>query len=206
MRNSTIVPIVEGWGEVDAAPLLLRRLCERKNIWNIKIGSPINAHGITNITRANGLERFLEVAKRRAECDGVLVLLDAESDCPREVAEKLATRARHHSPHLPTAIVAAKHHYENWLLASSETIAGRSGLQEHLEVIANPESIPDPKRWLTNNMPQGRAYKETLDQAPLSQAINIDLVSQRSRSFRRLEHAMEQLIVCVQSGTAMITP
>jgi len=206
MRTATIVPIVEGPGEVEAAPLLLRRLCERKEYWNIKVDRPINAHGIGNITKVNGLEGYLEVAARRNECNGILVLLDAEGDCSKEVAKNLAERAKQHSPHLSTVVVAAKHHYENWFLGSAETIAGKRGLKQNLELIDNPESIPDPKRWLTDRMVQGKAYRETLDQAPLSQAIDIELVRQRSRSFRRFEHALEQLLDSILSGQPSITP
>lgn len=146
MPTSTIVPIVEGPGEVEALPLLLRRMFEHKGRWNIKIQRPINAHGISNIIKPNGLERFLRLASKRDSCDAVLLLLDAEGDCAKEVAEQLSTRAKIYNPLMPTAVVAAKHHYENWILGSAETIAGQRGLQKDLDIINDPESIPDPKR------------------------------------------------------------
>ncbi len=206
MGFSSIVPIVEGPGEVEAASLLLRRMLERNHSWNIRIQRPINAHGIGNIIKLNGLGRFLKVAEKRDACHAVLILLDAEGSCAREVAGRLATRARNHSPHLPIAVVAAKCHYENWLLGSTETLAGKSGLKDSLEIISDPESVPDSKRWLTDHMEKGKAYKETFDQAPLSKAIDIDLVCQRARSFRRLEQALEQLICSIKSGTPLISP
>lgn len=39
-----IQPIVEGYGEVEAVPILLRRFIEEANAWDIVIGRPIRCN------------------------------------------------------------------------------------------------------------------------------------------------------------------
>jgi hypothetical protein len=205
MANSIII-IVEGPGEIDAVPILLRRLLLERQNYDVTIQSPINAHGLGNLTTEKGLEKFLTLALKRPSCSGILIMVDADVDCAKQIAEELAGRARNHNPHVATVIVAAKYRYENWFLASTETLGGKRGLAADLPIVTEPERIPDAKRWITNHKSQGRTYKETLDQAPLSQLIDIKLVSQRSRSFRRLVHAVDELLDSISTGTPLITP
>ncbi len=206
MEQATLIPIVEGYGEVNAVPILLRRILYDKNIYNINIDNPINAHNRPNILKQNGLERFIEVALRRKYCDALLVLLDADDDCAKELGFLLANRLQAICAHVPAAVVVAKRCYESWFLGSTETLAGKRGLANPLQAVSDPETVPNPKRWLTEHMPGSRAYKETSDQAALTQLLDCRLVRNRSRSFRRLEHALDQLVTCLQKNTVMITP
>ncbi len=206
MLIGSIVTIIEGPGEVDAFPILLRRLLALRQIYGISVQRPINAHGIGNLTTPNGLEKFLKLAENRGSCDAILILIDADVGCAKEIALEFANRARIHNPHIATAVVAAKYRYENWFLASFETLAGQRGLEAILPCLIDPEGIPDPKRWISNYKIKGRTYRETADQAPLSQLINLNLVSTRSRSFRRLENAVDELLGCISSKIPQITP
>jgi hypothetical protein len=132
--------------------------------------------------------------------------LDADIDCAKNLSIYLAKRAFLHNPHISTVIVAAKYRYENWFLASIETLKGNCGLQENLQVIDFPEDIPDPKRWLTVNMVPGRAYRETMDMVVMTQLLDTNLVFQRSRSFKRLVHAVDELLHSISSGKPRVTP
>ncbi|MBW1936585.1 MAG: DUF4276 family protein [Candidatus Hodarchaeales archaeon] len=202
-----IVPIVEGDGEVKAVPILLHRTLEYMQKWQIRISyPPINAHGIGNLLKEGGLEKFLKLAIRRDYCYGIIVIIDADTYCARDVAMGLAKRALNHNPHIPTAIVAAKYRYENWFLASIETIKEYHIFRKDMPIIYEPESIPDPIRWLEKHMDQRRAYRETMDQEELTKKINLDLALERSRSFKRLFHATEELLNSISSGIAKISP
>jgi hypothetical protein len=195
----TIVTIVEGDGEVGALPVLLRRLVGHHH--SVHFVRPKNAHTRNNLTKPGGLERFLELARSEG-CDGALVLLDADKVCAAELAWELAERARDVGLPFPVAIVCVKCEYEAWFLASLETIKGRPGIPAGTVYEGDVESKPGVKEWLTAQMPPGRAYKETQDQAPLSAMLDLDLVRQRSRSFRRLEHAVEELL----AGVLAVSP
>jgi hypothetical protein len=205
MIKGIIGIIVEGPGEVEAVPILLRRLLEERQAYGVTIQKSINANGIGNIKAQKGLERFLKLAEIHS-CNAILVLIDADVDCAKSIASELADRARLQNPHIATAVVAAKYRFENWFPASLETLSGRRNFQTELPIITDPEAMPDPKRWISNHKTKGRIYKETMDQAPMSQLIDLGLVSQRSRSFRRLVHAVDELLDSISTATPQITP
>ena len=140
------------------------------------------------------LEKFLFHARNTKGCMAILVLLDADKDCPRELGAQLALRARDSGVGIPVAVVCAKRNYESWFLASDKDFAG------------NAEEFGGAKAWLTNRLPPGLAYKETKDQASLSATMNIEAAFQASRSFRRLCSALEELVDCIDSGTVRVTP
>ena len=101
----------------------------------------------------------------------------------------------------PVEIVCAHWSYESWFLASLETIKGQRGISEAAALSLDAEDIQNPKQWLTNQMPDGQAYKETLHQASLSSFIDIEITYHNSRSFRRLCHALELLLDRTSSPT-----
>lgn len=55
-------------------------------------------------------------------------------------------------------------------------------------------------------MPRGQRYKETTNQVAFTQLMNFSRVRERSRSFRRLEHAVEELLDAIDTGSTGVTP
>jgi hypothetical protein len=49
-------------------------------------------------------------------------------------------------------------------------------------------------------------YKEVQHQPALTEFIDIEHTRQRSRSFRRLCHAIEELLEAIDSGSTIVTP
>jgi len=208
-----LVPIVEGDGEVDAVPILLRRLLAARRSWDLQIARPKNAHGCGNLTKAGGLEKFVELAFRERDCAGVLILMDAdeEEDCPMLLARSFAERIAMHGARYPVAIVFARREYEAWFLASLETIAGaviggRPGLPADLVFAGDIERVRDAKGWLSRHFSGRRIYKETEDQASMSERIDLARAAERSRSFRRLCQAVDELLDAINDGRRAITP
>ena len=70
----------------------------------------------------------------------------------------------------------------------------------------NVEDIRGAKEWISRRMPSGRRYKETSDQENLTPYIDFDLAHFRSRSFRRLCHAVEELVDAIDAESLIITP
>ena len=208
--NPVIVPIVEGDGEVKAVPLLLRRvLGERYGRYDIRIQKPINARGKTKLLRKFG--SFLEYARRDQECNAVLVLLDGDEDCPRDLATDLARTAAGLNMGIPVAVVCAHREYEAWFVASLDSETGKNiratlGLGETVFHEGDIESIASPKGWIQVRMPQSSGYKETQDQPALTPFIDIEHTQRRSRSFRRFCHAVEEILCAIDSGTPIVTP
>ena len=193
----TIVPVVEGAGDVAALPELLGRILrERFNRPDV-----IVAQGKTMVVNANGrstlenrLEKFIQYAQYKPECDAILVLLDADDYCPVALAQGLLDRCERMGLNRPVEIVCAHRCYESWFLASLDTIKGQRGISDTAVLSQAAEDVSNPKQWLTDQMPPGQAYKETIHQASLSRSIDIGIAHKNSRSFRRLCHALGQLL------------
>lgn len=208
-----IVPIVEGDGEVEAVPLLLGKLVAGMGRPEIGISSPpLNAGSCSNLTKPGGLERFVQNAALRPHCGAILVLMDADKGCPLKIAEEFVSRINTLGTKFPVVVVIAKCEYEAWFLASLDSIAGkglegRAGLPLGTAYAdTDVETLVGVKGWLSRHIPGSRRYKETFDQAPMTRLLNPDLVAPRSRSFRRLRHALEEAVSAIDTQTVIVTP
>ena len=159
------------------------------------------AQGKSQVVTTNGrsnletrLDLYLEYAQRNPDCGAILILLDADDDCPVTLARHLWQRCQEIGTRCPVQVVCAHREYESWILASLETIRDRAGIPDNASFAGDADAVPNPKQWLTDRMGLGRAYKETTDQPSLSSRIDLELAQTNSRSFRRLCHAVEQLL------------
>lgn len=200
---------MEGPGDSEATPLLLRRiLWEGLSKYDITVENPKSARGKKNLIK--DYEKFLRYASIEPSCAGILVLLDADDECPVEEASNLVKRTKDLNLAKAVTIVEANSEYETWFLASLDSDQGmeirtRLGIDQSEAYRGNVEDV-HAKAWLKRAMPHGRTYKETSDQAALSSLIDIEHTQQRSRSFRRLCHAVEELLCAIESGTPVVTP
>ena len=193
----TIVPVVEGDGDAAALPeLLIKILQQRYCRYDVSV-----AQGRTGVVKANSISKleadlgkFLKHAQKKPGCKAILVLVDADNECPVGLAQSLAQRCEEVGASYPVHIVCARRSYESWFLASFRSIRGLHGIPTDASPPQNAEGIPDPKRWLSGLMPVGKKYKATTHQASFSRVIDIDLAFKNSRSFRRLCHAIEELL------------
>ena len=210
MMNHHIVSIVEGAGDVGAVPILLRKiLSERHNRYDIQVGQPKNGGGRPGLM--NRLEKFIEHSLRTPGCSAILVLVDADTTCPVELARTLTKNCAERSPNVPVAVVCANRAYENWFLASIGSVKAQPGESKGIinagaDFEGNPDEVPDAKRQLRAWMLQGTRYRESEHQAPLSERINIETAARVSRSFRRLCDAVAELVTAIDSGFNTVTP
>ena len=208
--NFSIVIIVEGDGEVEAAPGLIRRiLWERLFRYDIPRIKSMPTNSKSNLLKR--FEQFLEYAIGE-DPDAILALVDADDDeCPVEEAMDLANRASALNLGVPVAVVYAKSEYETWFISSLSEGTGeriRAMLNIASSVIApeDVEGIRGAKEWLEGHMPQDRGYKETSDQENLTHHIDMELTHSKSRSFRRLCNAVEELVRAIDESEAVVTP
>lgn len=188
----TLVAIVEGVGEVEAIPLLVRRWFESRNLTAPQIPRPIRIPK-RRLLAEGELERTIEQAARRCTPDGaILVLVDADEDCAAELGPRILDRARTARRDRTIAVVLPVVEFEAWLLAAAESLGHHRGLPELLEPPADPESIRDAKSWLSDRMTGGRIYAPTRDQAALTHALDLRL-AERAPSFRKFVRELEAL-------------
>ena len=87
--------------------------------------------------------------------------------------------------------MVAKSEYEAWFLASADSLGGRRGLRTGLDAPEDPERVRDAKAWIQSNRIDGRAYSPPVDQAALTDGIDVDLARDRSASFDKLCRVLE---------------
>lgn len=190
-----IVPIVEGDGEVSAVPLLLRRyLGEVKQRYDIQVAPSKNAHGKHNLLKEEGLERFLKYAQAERDVLGIILIIDTDELCAKELAFHLSARSQKLNLKYPVVIVCAQCEYEAWFLASLDTVKSQVGIDTETEFLTPVEELRNVKGWISSQMPAGKVYKETEDQPAMTSQMKFDLVRAKSRSFRRFEHAIDELL------------
>jgi hypothetical protein len=197
----SIACVVEGHGDRQAVPLLVRRIAaELCAVHDIEVQSPLRVPR-DRLLKPGEIERAVSFAGARVAPDGgVLIVIDADDDCPAELGPALLGRARTARSDVEIAVVIAKREYESWLIAAAPSLAGARGLPPELETPDDPEGIRGAKEWLRRRMGSGRTYSETTDQAALTARIDLD-AAQVAPSFRRCVREVTRL-VCPRRGGA----
>jgi hypothetical protein len=189
-----LYPIVEGHGEVTAAPVLLRRLLhDQAECYSMDVGAPIRRTQ-SQFRSKETVQAAVRLAKLQPQCAAIVILFDGDDDCPKELGETVRAWAKEAAGDTPCDVVIAYREYETWFLAALESLRGKYGIRGDAAAPANPESRRDAKGWLEDFMPRHRAYSETSDQAGMSDAFDMGLAHQRNRSFRKLVKALGDLL------------
>lgn len=188
-----IQPIVEGHGEVEAVPVLLRRLQEQAGAYGIGFGRPIRRNS-SDLYNREKFQAAVRLALQQELCGAVLILFDLEDDCPKEKVEELRQWIQELNVAIPCEIVLAYREFESWLLAAGESLRGVGGIGPGAMNVAEPETRRNAKGALEEWMPPGRSYAETVDQAPLTARFDMAVTHRHSRSFRRMVNAFGQLV------------
>jgi hypothetical protein len=187
--------IVEGHGEVESLPILVRRIhADAQTPWapDIRRNDVIRVPR-SRLLRPEEFERTVELAARRAGADGaVLVLLDADDDLPCVLAPELLRRAHTVRATLSIAVVLAKREYEAWFLAAARSLGGHIGLPTDLDIPADPEAIRDAKGWLRGRTGP-RGYRPPVDQPKLTAAMSLT-AARSARSFDKLWRDVRRLL------------
>ena len=182
-----VASIVEGDGEVAALPVLLRRLAQwRSATGHVNVLPPIRVYKDRFLNRPEEFSRHLKLAAAKCGDAGwVLILFDADDDCPAQRGAAVLAQAKTIIPHRRVAVVLANREFEAWFIAAAESLNGCRGFQSHAhDAKVDPEIPRNAKGWVRERMPAG--YGETTDQPAFSARFDLDLAHTRSRSFRKL--------------------
>jgi hypothetical protein len=195
-----VVPVVEGHGEVEAVPVLLRRMLEREQRFDIEIGRPfrVKRH---RVVKAGELERSLTLAIRSRSADAVIVLLDSDDDCPVDLAGSLLARVNG-TAFENVSVVCACREFEAWFLAAKRSLRGKCEIGSEAECIPEAENLRDAKGRITANMDGDRRYLEVDDQPRLAAALDLDLAEERARSFRKMCDELRKILDAIDAGEA----
>lgn len=190
-----IASVVEGHGETRALPALIQRIARAERPDQQVVTPTPSRMSRSRLAAAGELERHVALAAGQVvERGGVLVLFDADDDCPLEIVPALLARAQAVRPGVSVGLVLAMREYESWFLASAASIAGRAGLSTALAAPADSELVRGAKEWLTARMAVGRSYRPTVDQLDLTRLLDLDASRLASPSFDKCYREVVRLL------------
>jgi hypothetical protein len=187
-----IIPIVEGHGEVAAVPVLLRRIVQTLEVYEAQVGRPIRCQRHKLMKRGE-LERAIELAVLKGGGEGrVLLLIDAEENCPAELGPFLLTRAQQVRRDIPISVVLAKREFEAWFLGSLESLAAEYKIVPGRALRRDPEDISGAKEHLSSLL--GIPYSEVIDQPAMAAQFDMNAARKTCPSFDKCWRAVRELL------------
>lgn len=203
-KRNKIYAIVEGHGEAgqrkgtSPVSFLINLINNERGNWSLVPWSPVSRmRSQGDFFKLGKLENVLRRYIEKEDCAAVLVLVDMDEYCAKEKAYEIVGRI-HNMEKLPfsVAVVCPKPEFEAWFLACLEDIRPGHNFE------GDPEERRDAKGYLKREF----RYKPTRDQFEYTTKINIQKATERSRSFRRLVHAIEELSLAKEQDKTIITP
>jgi hypothetical protein len=212
--NVYVAPVVEGQTEQGCVERLLHRvwgeLLQRPE--RLQVLEPFRGHRDA-LVHGNGMaltesvqKAFLKLqAKLRRDAEArslLLILLDAEGDCPAELAPRLLETARQARRDASIACVLAKRMLENWIVAGASSLAGVNGLPDPLQPPEAPEERSG-SAWLIEQLhrrDRARKYTKTADAAVFVRAMNLHECRVKSPSFDKLCRELEAILSRAEGG------
>jgi len=182
-----LAAIVEGVGEVAALPVLMRRLALwRGPFAGVEVLPPIRVYKDRFLNRPDEFSRHLQLAALKCGAEGwILIMLDADDDCPADKGAEIVVRAQAIVPHRRVAVVMPNREFEAWFIAAAESLNGCRGfICNAPDLLIDPELPRNAKGWIRDRMTGG--YGETTDQPAFAARFDLAVAHQRSRSFRKL--------------------
>jgi hypothetical protein len=200
-----IVPIVEGQTEVGCIERLLHRTWEQLLAvpHRLQVLPPSRGKRDALIDPAKPdlaekiEEAYAKLARRlRGDSDGrglLLLLLDAEADCPAELGPKLLMAAQKARSDTDISCVLAKRMLENWIVAGASPLAGVNDLPDPLPARDLVEERSGAA-WLDEQLRshnRARKYKKTVDAEPFIRCMDLQECRANSPSFAKLCRELE---------------
>ncbi len=200
------VLLVEGDGDREAVPLLVRQLFQHIGRPDCTPASrPIRCGDLRKLARPGEIEKFVTYACSRPDGDSALLIIDCDDDCPREVVVDLCRRVQPIAERFDKRVGVALMYreFETLFLYSIQELADRyPDLRWRLEDL-------DPKRDWTEirgakeelrRWMGGATYKETRDQARFVSALDLEVLPERCRPFAHLASTLVWLASEAETG------
>jgi len=228
-----LVVFVEGAGDEASIPGLINRLvtdhCGHDRLFIDR--DPFKVQSLGKLLKrepgqgtVNWL-RWLDAALKRRETGAVLLVLDGDARkvhdsryverfntdefCAFYTAIHLASIAREAGADrtLSVAVAFAMMEIESWAISVIDQMGGMDLgdgviIPERLTPPGNPERLRSAKEWLNRRF----EYKPTVHQKAILDQLPLEAARERSRSFRRLDNAVRQLIDACRTGNHVCSP
>lgn len=181
-----IIAIVEGHGEVESLPILVRRVSSELHGTTKSLPqSNMMRLPRSKLLRDDGIENAVKAASiKLGNLGDILILLDSDDDAPEELEAHINFRAKSVAPHMNVNGIVAVREYEAWIIHSVESLRGKRGLPNDISPPDNPDIIRGAKEWLSSRM-EGHTYSETADCAAFTAQMDL-IMAMNSASFKKL--------------------
>jgi Domain of unknown function (DUF4276) len=191
---TSILPIVEGDGDIAAVPELIRRIAYAHGKFDIEVSRPHKRGDLPKVMRR--FDDFLQTAL--LERSPIIWVLDYDcAECIDHVrdARLLNARAKRLAGTVLVEFVFMIKEFETLFLADElATRAVFADIPTDLAFPKIPESIRDAKGWISAARPSGSAYKPMSHQQRVTAQLDLDRLRAGCDSFRRFEAAVLRLI------------
>lgn len=183
--------IVEGDGDMKAVPVLVRRILEQHEIYDVVPSSDVHKRG--DIPKVKG--RFSDYFQAAIlENNPVLCVLDFDCEKCNDVEaeetdfQNLAATIRPGYPFAACFIVKEFESLFLWDELTVKKVLPNRRLKYAFPV--DPETVRGAKEELSRGQASGWSYKPTVHQAKLAAQVDLNLLKKSSPSYRRLEAAV----------------
>lgn len=199
-----IFPIVEGQGDERATPVLIRNLFHNRfHYFEIEVLHPYRLpKGKMKIANewppvlSLAVERLNDRASAAGDKALLLVMCDADDDCPVELKSTIEEYLVGGAGNITVEFVAPSPEYETWFLSAAQSYINHADCVDEILVIPNFNEIRGAKEYFERNILRpNRYYSETVDQAKFSSILDFSTLPERNcRSLRRFIDIFARLI------------
>jgi len=183
-----IQPLVEGYGEVVALPVLFRRLQAAAQLYGLQIVRPLRRKR-SELTTEGPVRRSVRLALGTPDCAGIIILFDSDEDPACILGPDVQRWAQAEAGLIPCQAVAVTREYEAWFISAVESLRKVRGISPVAISHPTPETVRNAKGVLQACMTPGSYYSPTVDQAALTARVDLAEVHRRCRSFRKMVKA-----------------
>ncbi len=203
-----LVPIVEGYGEVRAVPILAYRWLHQQGLAGefFLPDLAINAKGSGNLKapydpRAHrGIEHYVGRALRAGPA-AILAILDADDECLRRspqnrLGSELLARARAVAGEVPVGVVVANREFEAWFLADLASLRRSGAVPEGPGAGAGAPKDPEAQAGCKAAVGRllGETYEPAIHQPELARSLSFSKEARAlSPSYDKLARELERL-------------
>ena len=140
----------------------------------------------SGLNKDEELRRQLLLAASKCGDDGwILIVLDADDDCPSLLGAEICRRAREYVPHRRLSVVLANREFEAWFIAAAQSLDGFRSFALTSGERVEAEAPRNAKGWIRERM-RGKPCSEVIDQPAFAARIDLQQALDNSRSFRKL--------------------
>ena len=187
-----IVPVVEGQGEEQSVRIVLQRMMADFERY-VEIDRPFRVKR-DKIVQPSELERCIDrIFSGRENVSAVLLLLDADDDCPKDRGAELRARGQTHIGNRGYfGVVLANREFEAWFLADLEGLSAEIDGAPFVAPPQDAEAVRGAKEMLRAAL--RRPYRPTVDQAAFASRFDLRRAAERCRSFRKLQAELARIL------------